>query len=185
MVALASWYSVMHNFLFPWSFIPSLLAKSSPSNISWFIIAVIVYAIYGQAFCWNISNVSIEVGEIMPSFTYTDTATSIISIASIFWIFASLQDVIPSSVQATAKHAVFGKKFFSQASARISVFATQPIRLNSGFISAATFTYKKAFLCSVRWDSSDDSKPPENIANIDWWSICHAYNYRLSTPIPQ
>ncbi len=79
------------------SHIIHLCFPGSPSAILGFIVAVVVLAVDGHAF-WGFPHVLKEQNIIVPSFAYLDTTTTIVVIAGLVWIVATLSHILPDPV---------------------------------------------------------------------------------------
>ena len=168
-----------------WSSVGYLLFHCGPTSIAWFVIAIVIYAIKGKTFRRHIPNICVEIRKCVPTFTNFYTSTSVVMVLIIFRIFASLNKKIPSSVNACSYFTVNRQKFSSEASTRLSIFASKPVRLNFAFFSARAFANKEAFLCAISRNAAYYGEPSEDVSNIDWWAFRHAYNYKASMRIQQ
>lgn len=108
------------------SSIPCLLFWSCPTTIFWFVVAIVVDALYPTS-CWPASHVSKKVFELKPSPTDFDSARAIAIIGAIIGICASLNHRIP--------HAIFWP---SLAALICSMFQ---ISINSQIAGKATATF--------------------------------------------
>ena len=76
------------------TFIQPLFSGGSPAAVRWLVVAVVVFALYCHAGRAS-THVCEEVGEIMPSLTDADAATSPISIIPPVGVFAALNHANP------------------------------------------------------------------------------------------
>lgn len=143
-----------------------LLCVCGPSTIVRLVIPVVVDALNFKTGHITRFAVSNKGRDILPTITNFNASSSVLRVANIVWLFASVLHTVPNLVQGMARHSV-GRvfRFIQFATARRGVAIAQPWA-RYGFYSAAvastipldTFTPPDGVLC-------DNEKLPEALSS--------------------
>lgn len=155
------------------SSVHSLFGSSGPSAITWFIIPIYIYSVYGMLATWPISHISVKVGELFPLVAYGYTSTAIVLIGLVMLVCASLNHRIPNVIDGGFEHPVSDASFsgyVADITPTANRFTADNVTRGYNFFIPAV-TEEKPLCCSV-WpsrvtDGSQHSEPlPGNIDEL-------------------
>ena len=95
-----------------------LFGLSGPPAVTWFIVPVVVYAIYGVVWRWALPHIRQECGEIVPPlFADSDAAPAVPLVSRVLGILASRDHTAPRTVLSSPRPAVRPQPFSAKAPA--------------------------------------------------------------------
>jgi len=155
--------------------VSGLLFRSGPAAVIWFVVAIVIAAVNGEAFFVTLAHIGDEVANIVPTVADGNTTTAVAWIFLVGWICASINHALPNRIERITPSAMFCYPFFVKASATLRLAITEVIGTNVARRTATRALYAGKKLLH-KWIgfpvNSKHGKPAINIASRDDFRGC-------------